>query len=198
VVHRLPRPFYDRPVHDVARDLLGKVLVRHLGDEWLAGRIVETEAYARDDPASHSFRGPTARNRSMFGPPGHLYVYKIYSFHECCNVVTGPEGVGHAVLLRALEPLLGIPTMEQRRGINHLHLLCSGPARLCQALGITLQDDGTDLCGEEIFIADDGYVVREIAATPRIGISVATERHWRYVIPDSSFLSRRFRSQPLP
>jgi len=187
----LPRDFYARSAVEVAPDLIGKHLFRRLDGEVLSGRIVETEAYmGADDPASHAYRGPTERNRSMFGPPGHLYVYRSYGVHFCANLVTGDEGVGTAVLLRALEPLDGLETMQARRGVADRKLLCAGPGRLCQALGITRAQDGVDLLGDDIWIAG-ARSCSQILATRRIGISVAAERKWRFVEAGSPFLSRR-------
>jgi len=166
------------------------VLVRDLGGTRLAGRIVEVEAYRPDDPASHSHRGPTPRNRSMFGPAGHAYVYLSHGIHHCMNVTAG---LGAAVLLRALEPLDGVEEMAARRGVEDLRSLCAGPGRLCQALGITLVDDGADLTrGRGIWIAEGRRAAR-VVRTPRIGISSARERPWRFVEAGT-----RFASRPLP
>src|SRR5439155_19712556 len=161
----------------------GRRLVRGVADgELLLGRILECEAYQEDDPASHSFRGLTDRTRVMFGPPGHLYVYFSYGMHWCCNVVTGADGEGSAVLLRAVEPLDGLEWMRSRRGLADPRLLCSGPARLTQAYGIGRADNGIDLVsGRTMFVSEgaplaDGKVV----AGPRIGITVGTERTWRF------------------
>jgi DNA-3-methyladenine glycosylase len=194
----LPRSFYRRPVRTVARQLLGKVLVRRSDRESLSGLIVEVEAYnGSDDPASHAFRGKTPRNEVMFGEGGHLYVYFTYGMHFCANVVTGQEGFGCAVLLRALEPLDGIPLMAQRRNrpVAHVRNLLSGPAKLCQAMDIGRHHNGIDLCGDEIWIEDRGIALRprDIASAPRIGITQGKEHLWRYVIRDSAFLSRPLR-----
>jgi DNA-3-methyladenine glycosylase len=194
----LPRSFYRRPVRTVARQLLGKVLVRRSGRELLSGVIVEVEAYGgSDDPASHAFRGRTPRNEVMFGEGGHLYVYFTYGMHFCANVVTGQEGTGCAVLLRALEPLEGIAFLARRRKqpLSHVRELLSGPAKLCQAMDIARPQNGVDLCGDEIWIEDRGIVLRprDIASTPRIGITQGKEHLWRYVLRDSAFLSRPVR-----
>jgi DNA-3-methyladenine glycosylase len=152
-------------------------------------RIVETEAYRPDDAASHSYRGPTPRNRTMFGPPGHAYVYVSHGIHHCMNVTAGRSA---AVLLRALEPLDGLKAMARRRGVAEPRLLCAGPGRLCQALGITLAHDGHDLtAGRELWIAA-GSPVRRAARTPRVGIGEgpAAAKAWRYVDPASRYLSR--------
>jgi DNA-3-methyladenine glycosylase len=146
-------------------------------------RLVETEAYEPDDPASHSFRGPTTRTAAMFGPPGHLYVYLIYGLHHCLNVVTGPSGHGAAVLLRAAQPLDGLAAMSDRRSIDDPRLLCRGPARLAQALGIDRSLDGTDLLRSEVLWLEPGEpLARErIAVTRRVGISVGTRAPWRWM-----------------
>lgn len=169
---------------EAARRLLGCVVVRAIAGCVMAGRIVETEAYRQDDPASHSFRGPSARNASMFGPPGRAYVYLIYGTHHCLNVVTEPTGVGAAVLIRALEPLVGIEAMRARRAHPKL---TDGPGRLCQALGIDRRLDGEDLLRSEslYLLADVPQPAERILATPRIGISKAVERPWRFVLVDS-------------
>ena len=153
---------------------------------------METEAYATDDPASHAFRGPTARNAAMFGPPGHLYVYFVYGMHFCANVVVGGDGVGTAVLLRAAEPLEGLGEMSRLRDRRRVLELCSGPARLCQALGIDRSLDGTDLVGgSDVWIEEGSPVPQEaITAGQRVGIRVGVERDWRYLIRDDPFVSR--------
>lgn len=183
----LPRGFYARPSLAVARALLGKVLVSEVGGVRAAGRIVEAEAYRPDDPASHSFRGPTRRNRTMFGPAGHAYVYVSHGIHHCVNAVAR---AGSAVLLRALEPLEGQEIMAARRGLEDPRLLCAGPGRLCRALGITLAHDGWDLTeGSDLWIAD-GTPPRRVVRTPRVGIGVAAEKPWRFVEEGSGFASR--------
>jgi DNA-3-methyladenine glycosylase len=177
---------------------LGKVLVRRSGRNVLSGLIVEVEAYSGSgDPASHAFRGRTPRNEVMFGEGGHLYVYFTYGMHFCANVVTGQEGVGCAVLLRALEPLEGIPIMARRRKhpVSHVHDILSGPAKLCQGMDLGRRQNGIDLIGDEIWIEDRGIAPRprDIASTPRIGITQGKEHLWRYVIRNSTFLSRPVR-----
>ncbi len=189
----LPRSFYDREVTVVARDLLGRVLLRRLPNgRRLAVRLVEVEAYAPDDPASHSYRGPTPRNRSMFGPPGHLYVYFTYGMHHCLNVVTGPRGEGAAVLLRAGEPLEGLEEMAERRGTSDPRLLCSGPGRLAQALGISRELDGADLVrGRAVKLLEGEPVPPErVEVTTRVGINHGTERPWRFLVAGDPFVSR--------
>ncbi len=192
---KLPRSFYERPTLTVARDLLGKVLVRRRGRHVLTGRIVEVEAYLGEkDPASHAFRGRTARNEVMFRNGGHLYVYFTYGMHFCANVVTEREGRARAVLLRALEPLGGIFAMARSRGVaaGDVRNLCSGPAKLCQAFAIGRSDNGTDLTGHDIWIAEDAGAPppRRIRRSPRIGISTATGHRWRFTAAGSPYLSR--------
>jgi DNA-3-methyladenine glycosylase len=211
----LPPAFYDRPVLEVARDLIGCTLLH----EGVGGLIVETEAYAADDPASHSFRGRTARNAVMFGPPGHLYVYFTYGMHFCGNLVCEAEGVGAAVLVRALEPLQGIERMAERRGpvvrqadgSTEARLLCAGPARLAQALGIGRAQNGLPAWRDPLVVLPRGPSAApdsdrpsqggparrapsapEILATPRVGVG-GDIRPWRFVDARSAFLSR-----PLP
>ena len=176
---RVPRSMLAGDAPDVAPWLLNKLLVH----EACVGRIVEVEAYREDDPASHSARGRTPRNRAMFGPPGHLYVYFTYGMHHCANVVTGPDGTGAAVLLRAVEPLAGIDVMRERRGGRPG--LADGPAKLCQAFAIGPQHDGVDLCqGSGPGLFDDGTLPPSVPlAGPRVGISRAIDVHWRFRVP---------------
>jgi len=178
----LDRPFFDRPVLDVSRDLIGAFLAF----DGVGGRIVEVEAYDEADPASHSFRGPTPRNAVMFGPPGHAYVYKIYGIHFCLNFVCRP---GSAVLIRALEPQAGLPRMHERRGGVVEKQLCSGPGKLAQALGINLEHNGLALDRPPFLVrpADDSH---PIATGPRIGITKGMETPWRFVLAGSPFLSK--------
>ncbi len=182
-----PRAFFERPVAEVARALLGAEL--RVGAT--AGEIVEVEFYDGADPASHSYRGQTPRNGAMFGPGGRLYVYRSYGVHWCCNIVCEAEGSGAAVLIRALRPVRGLAAMRRRRGRDDERQLCAGPGRLCQALGI----DGT-LDGVPIGAAGVGLRPAEVppvvCSGPRIGISVATERPWRLGVADSRYLSRPF------
>jgi DNA-3-methyladenine glycosylase len=197
----LPRTFYDRVAKEVAPDLLGRIVVHGTDGVRLTARIVETEAYAMDDPASHAFRGPTARNAAMFGPPGHLYVYFVYGMHFCANVVVGGDGVGTAVLLRAAEPLEGVGEMSRLRKRERVRELCSGPGRLCQALGIDRSLDGADLVGgTDVWIEEGSPVPREeIVTGRRVGIRVGMERDWRYLIRDDPFVSQgRARPRPRP
>lgn len=189
----LPRSFYARPSLEVARDLIGKLVVRRLPHERLIGRIVECEAYQEGDPASHSFRGRTARNDVMFGRPGHLYVYFTYGMHFCMNVVTGRDGEGSAVLLRAVEPLEGIDRMVACRGLDDVRLLCAGPGRLTQAFGINRAHNGADLVvGDVLFVAKGTAVPEErIGVSPRVGLTLGVDRPWRYFEAGSLFVSRR-------
>jgi DNA-3-methyladenine glycosylase len=184
----LSREFFDRSVHEVAPELIGVTLL--FGG--VGGRIVEAEAYHQEDPASHGFRGPTARNASMFGRPGHAYVYRSYGIHWCLNFVCGPAGVAEAVLIRALEPTAGIDIQRRRRGVDDLRSLCSGPGKLCQALGIAREHDGLPL-DEPPFRLEPRVEAPEIVTGPRIGITQATELSWRYGAAGSPYLSRGFR-----
>jgi len=161
----------------------------------VGGVIVEVEAYDRDDPASHGFRGRTARNAAMFGPPGHAYVYRSYGVHWCLNVVTDREETAAAALIRALEPAHGLDAMRARRGVEDARLLCSGPGRLCQALGITGAHDGLPLDGPPFELLARSEPV-EVVVGPRIGISQAVHVPWRYGLSGSGFLSRPFGTRP--
>jgi DNA-3-methyladenine glycosylase len=184
---RLTREFFARSVHEVAPELIGATL----SVDGVGGTIVEVEAYDQDDPASHGFRGPTPRTTSMFGPPGHAYVYRSYGIHWCLNLVCAPEGRAEAALVRALEPTLGLEAMRERRGVEAARSLCSGPGKLCQALGVTQACDGLVLDAPPFEL-----VAREsepsLVVGPRIGITRAVEQPWRYGLAGSPFLSRRF------
>ena len=188
----LPRAFYARPTLEVAPDLLGKVLVHRTSAGITSGVIVEVEAYVGEsDPACHAAPGPTKRNVPLYGPPGYAYVYLNYGVHPLVNAVTEPEQSPGAVLIRALEPLDGIPLMRRRRmrarTARHLrrasripdHALCRGPGNVTHALGITLKDNGADLLGAKLYLEDRGHRIDEVGWSPRIGISVGTDRHWR-------------------
>ena len=190
---RLPRSFFARPSPEVGPDLLGRILVRRLGDgRLLSARIVETEAYQEDDPASHSYRGRTNRTEVMFGRPGHLYVYFTYGMHHCLNVVTGSDGEGSAVLLRAAEPLEGVQEMARRRGTDDPRALCSGPGRLCQALRIAREENGLDVVrGHELWLLEGTPVSPpEIDVGSRVGITRGIERPWRFSVQGDRFVSR--------
>lgn len=192
---RLPQSFYDRPTEVVARQLLGKALLRKVDGKWLGGLIVETEAYlAEGDLASHSARGQKRSNAAMFGPPGTLYVYPIHAKY-CMNAVTESEGVGSAVLIRAIEPVWGIEAMRENRGTDDLRRLTRGPAMLCQAMRVDRSLDGVELSSGrgEIFIADGWSNVTEITATSRIGISSSEDLQLRYFIDSNRFVSGRAR-----
>jgi DNA-3-methyladenine glycosylase len=199
---RLPKPlarsFYDRSSLVVARELLGRHLVRALDQVVLIARIVETEAYREDDPASHSYRGRTARTDVMFGPPGHLYVYFTYGMHFCMNVVTGGDGEGSAVLLRAAEPLEGVDLMRERRGVRRPTELCSGPARLTRAFGVSRAHNGADLVGDGgVFVARGTRLPDAlVGVSPRIGIRHAAALPWRFFEVGSPFVSRPPASWP--
>lgn len=184
----LPRRFYARDSIELARDLIGRQLVREHGGVRFVGRIVEAEAYRPDDPASHSFRGPTPRNASMFEGPGRAYVYISYGMHHCMNVTAGG---GAAVLLRALEPVDGLEEMARRRGVADVRLFCAGPGRLCQAMGITLADDGADLVGRGGMWIAGGDPPDEVVAATRVGITLAVDQPWRFLDAHSRFVSRR-------
>ena len=183
----MKRTFFQRDVHVVAPELIGAELYV----DGIGGRIVELEAYDQDDPAAHGFRGRTERNASMFGPAGRAYVYRSYGVHWCLNLVCEGEGVASAVLLRALEPLAGLGAMRVRRGVENERLLCSGPGRLCQALAVTREHDGLWLDRSPFELRPRGAEV-EVVAGPRIGITKAVEKPWRYGLAGSPFLSRRF------
>jgi DNA-3-methyladenine glycosylase len=185
---KLTKDFFARSVHEVAPQLVGATLLVNGS----GGTIVEVEAYDHEDPAAHGFRGRTERNASMFGPPGHAYVYRSYGIHWCLNLVCEEEGVASAVLVRALEPTAGLGEMRARRRLDNPRLLCSGPGRLCQALGVTREHDGLALdlppfelharAGEE-----------DVVSGPRVGIALAADRPWRYGLAGSKFLSRPLR-----
>jgi DNA-3-methyladenine glycosylase len=196
----LDRSFFAHSPRRVARELLGKVLVRDGGKLRLTGRIVEVEAYlGEDDPAAHSFAGKTARNAVLFGPPGHAYVYFIYGAHYCLNASCELDGKAGGVLFRALEPLQGIEEMARARkialqGPRDLIRLTSGPGRLAEAFGITRErDNGCDLTSASsgLWIGDDGFRAKNIQITPRIGISKAAERPLRYILGGNVFVSGR-------
>jgi len=179
--------FFARSVHDVAPDLIGVTLLV----DGIGGRIVEAEAYHHEDPASHGYRGRTERNASMFGPPGHAYVYRSYGIHWCLNFVCNEPGRAEAVLIRALRPERGLEAMRTRRGMEAERALCSGPGKLCQALGISRADDGLPL-DEPPFELFAREAEPELAIGPRVGITRGVDQPWRYGLAGSPFLSRRF------
>jgi DNA-3-methyladenine glycosylase len=184
--HDVLENFCNRPAPVVARALIGACLVvRGVG-----GIVTEVEAYARDDPASHSFRGQTARNRAMFGPPGHAYVYRSYGLHWCLNIVCQ---TGEAVLFRALQPTVGIAVMEARRGVDDHRRLCAGPGNICQALAVTGADDGAAFSiGSGALQLQPAQQAVTVLEDARIGISKATDVAWRFGLAGSSYVSRRF------
>ncbi len=198
----LRREFFNRDPRSVAREIMGKLVVRKAGRKVLAGRIVEVEVYlGADDAAAHAAAGRTARNDVLFGAPGHAYVYFIYGVHYCLNISCMPEGHAGSVLIRALEPVAGMREMAQARGIEEfdpesvrdLRKLLSGPGKLCQALGITRpRDNGKDLLSakSDLQLRDDQFRVKKILLTPRIGISKSTEMPLRYVFAGNAFVSR--------
>ncbi|MBE3588049.1 MAG: DNA-3-methyladenine glycosylase [Thermoanaerobacteraceae bacterium] len=187
----LPRSFYGRDTVLVARELIGHYLVHDSPEGLTAGRIVETEAYLQGDPACHASRGMTNRNRVMFGPPGHAYVYFIYGMYYCFNVVTAAAGVGEAVLIRSLEPVAGIPLMQARRGREKLTELCSGPARLVLAMGITREHNGCDLTRGPLFLCRGEGEHLPVVTTTRIGIREGAELPLRFYLQGSKYVSRR-------
>jgi DNA-3-methyladenine glycosylase len=192
---KLPRSFYSRSTLDVANDLLGKVLIRRLGRRKLAGRIVETEAYVGPhDLACHASKGHTPRTAVMFGPPGFAYVYMIYGFYFCLNVVTEPEGYPAAVLIRAVEPLEGVDLMKKLRShpVRHTNI-ASGPGKLCMAMSIDKQLNGADLLGTTIWIEDRNIDRGAILTSPRAGVDYAGEykdKPWRFFVDGSPHVSR--------
>jgi DNA-3-methyladenine glycosylase len=183
----LKRSFFARSVHKVAPDLIGATLLV----DGVGGIIVEVEAYHHTDPAAHSFRGPTPRNRVMFGPPGFSYVYRSYGIHWCVNFVCEKEGSASAVLIRALQPTHGIPAMRRRRGLHDERALCSGPGKLCEALGITIKQSELSLDQPPIAL----HARREkpdIVTGVRIGLTKAVDLPWRFGLKGSRFLSKPF------
>ncbi len=185
---------FSAPAAEVARALIGaSVLVDGVG-----GTIVETEAYDRDDPASHTFAGQTSRNAVMFGAPGRAYVYRSYGLHWCLNFVCSPVGHGAGVLIRALEPTAGLDAMRERRGLGEPRLLCSGPGRLCQALAVTHDHNGLRLDRKPFRVVPARGAAIEVAAGVRIGISKSVELPWRFVLAGSPYLSKPHRAEAAP
>lgn len=176
-----------------ARSLLGWKLVHDSPEGVTAGYIVETEAYTEEDPASHAYGGKKLANAAMFEPAGTIYVYFTYGMHYCVNIVTGSKGHGEGVLLRALEPVDGIDLMKQRRRTDILANLCSGPAKLVQAMGISKLHGGTNLNDGSLRL-EPGFTPKVISQSPRIGISQAKDQPWRFFVADNQFVSRRLRS----
>jgi len=202
---KLPRSFYDRPTLDVARDLLGTLLVHNRRGAVTSGVIVEVEAYVGEsDPACHAAPGPTKRNAPLYGPPGYAYVYLNYGIHALFNVVSEAEGSPAAVLVRALDPVDGVAIMQRRRAKEtkgrrwratrdpiDIHDLCRGPGNLTMAMGITLEDNRADLLGDRLYIEHARRSTAPVASGPRIGIRVGTERPWRFWIRDHPAVSGR-------
>ncbi|HMF24736.1 MAG TPA: DNA-3-methyladenine glycosylase [Pseudolabrys sp.] len=186
---RLRRSFFDRSVHKVAPELIGATLVVN----GAGGVIVEVEAYHHTDPAAHSYPGRTERNAVMFGPAGYAYVYRSYGIHWCLNFVCEEEGSASAVLIRALEPTRGLPAMRRQRGLVDSRALCSGPGKLCEALGVTAKHNGLPL-DREPFELRARTETPDVVAGVRIGITKAAEKPWRYGLKGSLFLSRPFKS----
>jgi DNA-3-methyladenine glycosylase len=187
--HKLGRKFFARSVHLVTPELIGATLLV----DGIGGRIVEVEAYDHEDPAAHGFRGQTPRNAVMFGGPGYAYVYRSYGIHWGLNFVCEGPGIASAVLIRALEPVAGIDQMRRRRRVTETQKLCAGPGRLCQALGITAAENGLALDAPPFELrARNGPA--KIAVGPRIGISKAVEKPWRYGLAGSRFLSKPFKA----
>jgi len=185
---RLRREFFDRSVHKVAPELIGATLLVN----GAGGMIVEVEAYHHTDPAAHSYRGPTTRNAVMFGPPGAAYVYRSYGIHWCLNFVCEAEGSASAVLIRAIEPMEGLAAMRRRRGMADKRALCSGPGKLCEALGVTIEHNGLPLNRAPLELRAR-MSKPEIVVGPRIGITKAVDAPWRYGLKGSKFLSKPFR-----
>lgn len=191
---KLSRSFYEQNTLDVARQLLGKYLVRRHPEGTTVGRIVETEAYVGpDDKACHASRGRTPRTEIMFGHAGHAYIYMIYGFHYMLNIVTEGADFPAAVLIRAVEPLKGIPLMQARRGTERMRSLASGPGKLCQAFAIDRALNGNDVCGQVLYLEDRGDAPPKIITTPRIGVDYAGQwklKPWRFLINGNEFISR--------
>jgi DNA-3-methyladenine glycosylase len=192
---KISRTFYEQPTPAVARELLGKYLVRKHPDGKTVGRIVETEAYVGPkDLACHAARGRTARTEVMFGAAGHAYVYFIYGMYYCLNIVTEEVDHASAVLIRGLEPVEGIELMKKRRKTEELRNLASGPGKLCQAFAIDKAHNGAEVCGSIIYVEDRGEPAPKILATPRIGVDYAgkwKEKPWRFLIRGNEFVSKR-------
>lgn len=192
---KLTRDFYVQPTEFVARELLGKYLVRVHADGITVGRIIETEAYiGLEDKASHASRGPTPRAAIMFGPPGFAYIYLIYGMHHCLNVVTEAEDYPAAVLLRAVEPIAGIELMQRRRPTTKIHLLTNGPGKICQSFAIDRRLNAADMCGDVLFIEDHGEPPGDIVASTRVGVDFAgpwRDKLWRFYVRDHLSVSKR-------
>lgn len=192
----LPKDFFaGKKVEELANALLGCELVHETEEGTTAGIIVETESYHQTDEASHSFRGKTKRTEVMFGPPGHAYIYFTYGMHYCFNIVAEEEGIGAGVLIRALEPTQGIELMKKRRNQENIHNLCNGPAKLVQAMGITKADYGKSLYEGSLYITESKLKDFKIEFGPRVGISKAQQKPWRFWIADNPFVSGHKKAQ---
>lgn len=189
----LPQKYFLQKTELVAKQLIGKYIVKKEKDGFLVARIVETEAYLSEgDLSSHSAPGPTRRNKIMFEEGGVLYVYKIYGIHHCANIICEQEGIGCGVLLRAAEPVLGIAKMKQRRATGNINILCKGPGNLSKAFGFTLEDYGRSICSDSLFIQNtEDIEENDILSTKRIGISKSTDLPLRYILKNSRFVSAR-------
>ena len=191
---RYQRKYFQRPTVRIARDILGGYLVRKLNGETLIGRIVEAEAYLHDDPACHAFKGMTERTRVMFGQAGLGYIYFTYGMHHCFNIVTNEEGVGEAVLIRALEPVQGMEAMYALRGEKAKRDtdLLSGPGKICQAFSLTRTESGVDLIeSDTIFLEQGGLKKSEaVGITSRVGLTLAMDKPWRFFIKDNPYVSK--------
>ena len=187
---RISANFFDRPTLRVAQELLGTILIRRINGQTLSARIVETEAYiGEDDPASHAFGGITPRNKLMFGPAGHAYIYFIYGNHHCLNFVTESEGYPAAVLILALQPLTGIKRMAKNRGDVRPGNLTNGPGKLCRALRIDKKMNGTSLDSDQLYLVESNQEKIEVGNSPRIGVSRGKNRKWRFFVINNPFVS---------
>ena len=186
----LPRSFYERPTLEVAKELLGKVLVHQGNSCKISGKIVEVEAYiGENDPACHAAFGPTPRNQIMYGPGGFSYVYFIYGMYHCLNFVTEKKGSPAAVLIRALEPVEGIGMMRKNRQVGNLHQLTNGPGKLCKALAISRTQNKYDLTNSDLYVIDSFEKAKHIISSTRIGIRVGTDKKWRFYIDQNPYVS---------
>jgi len=186
----ISKKFFKKPTLEIAKKLLGKYLVNETSEGKVVGKIVETEAYLEDDEASHSFNGKTKRNEAMFGEAGNAYVYFTYGMYHCFNVVTNKKGVGEAVLIRALEPVEGVELMKKRRKVEGISKLCSGPAKLVMALGISKEHNGIGLLNGDLRVKD-GEKVCKVIRCERVGISKNKDRKYRFYIEGNEFVSHR-------
>ena len=186
----LAKSFFKQDTLEIAKALLGCYLINNTKEGKVIGRIVETEAYLANDPASHSFKGKTRRNQAMFGPPGRAYVYFTYGMHHCFNVVTAKEGIGEAVLIRALEPVFGIELMKKRRKMENIGTLCDGPAKLVQAMGISKEHNGLDIIKGKLRLRKENKIKEDIITAKRIGLSRGEHLPYRFYLKESSFVSR--------